>query len=335
MALAVIFLDVSEVRRFSYPLHIPVHILQKSIQERVVVPDGACGEFEMLNVDGVKADECIVELDVKLCHAATQNKWPTVVFEHRLEPVECFEDDLSVLLLVLLSARKASLVDAFVQITRQPRIDIVDLTLQVWWIEIQLSLFASLLEEIVERCVEHPHNVVTFVVDDLFRFLAPQKRYGVFPFIAGKALEVDIMQKFRTEKVIYRRPRIVIIGLREAPTAVILRVGFDNAHWQELLEAFQFTGEEGSMGERAEKADVKVISISFGWELHRTHLFRQEPCEGVVFGMFIRFLMLFRNSWCLDCGKERRARRRAMGSRWFGAMGKSSSSLRGYRSTYR
>ena len=64
MTLRIMFLNMFELRRFPKRRHIPIQMPQPFMQRWVSGADVADVAFEMLDVDGVEADDGRVETDV-------------------------------------------------------------------------------------------------------------------------------------------------------------------------------------------------------------------------------------------------------------------------------
>ena len=64
MALGIMILNMLELGRFAKRRHIPVQVAQPVVDGRVAGADVADVAFEVLDVDGVEADEGRVEADV-------------------------------------------------------------------------------------------------------------------------------------------------------------------------------------------------------------------------------------------------------------------------------
>ncbi len=61
--------------------------------------------------------------------------------------------------------------------------------------------------------------------------------------------------------------RVFVVSCWETPAAVVLGVGFHDAHREELLEAFELTGDDDAMSEWTEEAHVEVIAVRLDGEL--------------------------------------------------------------------
>lgn len=64
MALGVMILDMFKLGRFAKGRHIPIQVPHPVVQRRVARADIADVAFEMLDVDGIEADDGRVETDV-------------------------------------------------------------------------------------------------------------------------------------------------------------------------------------------------------------------------------------------------------------------------------
>ncbi len=64
MALGIMFLDVFKLRRLAKRRYIPIQLSDPTMQRRIPGAYIADVAFEMLDVDGVEADDCCVEADV-------------------------------------------------------------------------------------------------------------------------------------------------------------------------------------------------------------------------------------------------------------------------------
>ena len=68
MALRIMFLDMFKLRRLPKRRHIPIQMPHPLVQRRVSRSYVADIAFEVLDVDGVEADDCCVEADVCFCY---------------------------------------------------------------------------------------------------------------------------------------------------------------------------------------------------------------------------------------------------------------------------
>ena len=64
MTLSIVFLDMFELRRLPKSGHVPIQMPQPLMQRRKARADVADVAFEMLDVDGVEADDGRVEADI-------------------------------------------------------------------------------------------------------------------------------------------------------------------------------------------------------------------------------------------------------------------------------
>ena len=68
MALGVILLNMSEIRRILSFIVIPVHVLQPITQHWIRVPDRTEITLEVLNIDGIETDERGIGADIEFGH---------------------------------------------------------------------------------------------------------------------------------------------------------------------------------------------------------------------------------------------------------------------------
>ena len=238
MTLRVILFDMSELRRLPKPLHMPVQVLDIAVQIRIVVPDRAHVQLEMLHVHSVEPDQCWIGEDVDFRQITPQEKCLALRFEQLLESVERAEDAATCALVALLVGCEAGAVDAAVQLWHQPRSHIVDLASADLRIQIQLPLRTVLRQEMVEGRVEHAQNLVRLVIDDLAGFLVPEHGHGEFArvfVIEGRRAEVDLVQECRVVEMVDRAAGVFGVRGGEAPAAVVFWVGAHDAEGDEAL----------------------------------------------------------------------------------------------------
>lgn len=265
LAFTVVLLDMLELGRLLHPGHFPVQMFQPAVQARVIVSNAADHEFEMLLVDGVEADEGGVEFEVDFGDVLAEDVhvvW--VVGKMGFEAVEGGEDDAAVFFIGGLGGGEAGFVDAVVEVGHHPGVDLVDLMLEVRWVKVQFALGCFIRRKVVvEGGVEHAHDILAFVVNDLVGLLVPEHGDRVFTLVFGIGSVVDLVQEFAVEEVVDGAARVFVVGSGEPPPASFFRVRFHDAHGKEVLQAFELAGQEYAMGERTEEGQIQVIAIGF------------------------------------------------------------------------
>ena len=186
MTFTVIFLDVLEICCFFDPGYVPVHILQPPVQAWVSVAYTPEHELEMLLVYCVKSHQRRVQLDVylcRLCCAKYEGRGGGGVCHHLLEPIQRFEDDSAILLVVLLGVCEAGFVDAGVEVRHHPTVHFINLSSQLRGVGIKRSFLVGFRQIVVKCVVQHTHNILTLIVHNLVCFFIPQHRHRVLTLI--------------------------------------------------------------------------------------------------------------------------------------------------------
>jgi len=97
MTLGIMLLDMLELRRLSKGRHLPIQLPQPLVQMGVPATDIADVTFEMLDVDGVEADDGGVESDVGFGDGGAVVVGGRVVGEVGFSAIEGFEKGVDVL----------------------------------------------------------------------------------------------------------------------------------------------------------------------------------------------------------------------------------------------
>lgn len=238
MTFTVIFLDVFEVCCLLDPGYVPVHILKPPVQARVPVAYTPEHELEMLLVYCVKSHQRRVQLDVYFCRlCCAKYKGRGGVCYHLLEPVQRFEDDSAVLLIVLLRVREAGFVDAGVEVRHHPTVHFINLSSQLGGVDVKRSFLVGFRQIVVECVVQHTHYILTLIIHNLICFLIPQYRHRVLALVFRIRLEVEVMEEFGVEKVVNSAAWVFVICRWKAPTTIVFRVWLHDAHGQKFLQA--------------------------------------------------------------------------------------------------
>ena len=194
VTLAVVFLDVLEIGRGLDTGHVPVHVLQPSVEIRVAMPYTPYHELEMLLVYCVEAYNGCVELDVYLCRASCAEYVRGRGFRcHLLEPVQGFEDDFAILLVVFLGVCEAGFVDAVVEVGHHPAVHLINPFPQFGWVGIKVPSFVALGQIVVKDMVQHAHQILALIIHNLIGLFIPQNGHAVFPLVVCVRLEVDLV----------------------------------------------------------------------------------------------------------------------------------------------
>jgi len=177
MTLGIMLLDMLELRRLSKGRHLPIQLPQPLVQMGVPATDIADVTFEMLDVDGVEADDGGVESDVGFGDGGAVVVGGRVVGEVGFSAIEGFEKGVDVLFVGCLrtGARyvswvlgggkrvwrvvrcKPGLVYTIVDVAVRPLIALIDLFPQLLGKEIDFLVFLG--EEVVEFGVEHADDL--------------------------------------------------------------------------------------------------------------------------------------------------------------------------------
>ncbi len=174
VTLAVVLLDVLEIRRRLDTGDIPVHVLQPSIQFWVPMPYIPDHELEMLLVYRVKSHQRRVKLDVylrRLCCAEYEGSRGFCC--HLLESIQRLEDDSAILFVVFLGVCEAGFVDAVVEVGHHPAVHFINFSSQLGWIGVKLSSVIALGQMVVVCVVQHAHYIFTLIVHNLICLLVP------------------------------------------------------------------------------------------------------------------------------------------------------------------
>lgn len=118
--LCVVFLDVLEVSRLFEAGDIPIQISQPVVQDGVFSPYHAQVAFEMLDIDGVEANDCCVSSYVELCELGSKYEGATILCCDLFESVQCSEDGKDVLVVCGLIFCEASFVNSRIEVTIDP-----------------------------------------------------------------------------------------------------------------------------------------------------------------------------------------------------------------------
>jgi len=170
-------LNMFELRRLgSKRRHIPIQFPHPPVQIRVPRPDVADIALEVLDVDGVEADDGRVQTDVGL-----RDVRPVVVRsavirgvfgEMGFGAIERFEEGVDVVLVGFLGGGEAGFVHAVVDVVVGPVVGFVDFALEGFGQEV--DGFVLLGQQVVELGVHHADDFGGFVADDGFFLLVPE-----------------------------------------------------------------------------------------------------------------------------------------------------------------
>lgn len=153
MALGVMVLDVLELGGPTKRRLIPVEISHPLVQIGISAANISDVALEVLDVDGVEADDGRIEADVGLGDLVAEVERSRRFSEVGFGAVERFEELLDILLVRFLGCREAGFVHAVVDVVISPGVGFFDLGLEVFGEEDDVFVFV--LDQVVEFRVEH------------------------------------------------------------------------------------------------------------------------------------------------------------------------------------
>lgn len=307
MTLRIMLLNMFELRRLGPKRrHVPIQLPHPPVQIRVPRPDIADIALEVLDVDGVEADDSRVQADVGLRDVGPVVVWPTVirgvVGEMGFGVIERFEEGVDVFLVGFLGGGEAGFVHAVVDVVVGPIVGFVDFVLEGSGEEI--DGFVLLGQQVVELGVHHADDFGGFVADDGFFLLVPEGGDSEAAAVVLVDLEVELAEVgvVWMEGVFgYVLAGDLLAFFDEAPAwgVLVLAVPSDlqvglltlfehvpvhTGEADDVLQTFELPHDEGSVCYRmlalvcfvfgpcrptpwTRIADIKVVAILLWWEL--------------------------------------------------------------------
>lgn len=143
-----------KLRRLPERRHLPVQPTQPAMQSREARSDVTQVTLEVLDVDGVEADDRREETNIGLSERVSEEVARGRVFDEvGFDPVERGEERGDGLFVGFLGGREAGFVDAVVDVVVDPFVAGVDFGAQGGGEEVEGFIFCG--EEVVEFVVEH------------------------------------------------------------------------------------------------------------------------------------------------------------------------------------
>jgi hypothetical protein len=217
--------------------------------------------LEVLNVDGIEADDGREKADVLLCQAVAEVEWAAGLCEICFCAIERGEECGDGLFVRFLSSRwwlvwiygscgwqnirsKARFVDTIVDIVVSPLVSLLDLGLQV--LRKENHVLILVFEQVVEFGVEHANDLARLVADDgvLLGVIKRGDRESTFVVLIHVKVDVTQVSEALVDGV---RPnilaRLVVLGGGKAP-ALLEHFPVDGGVRDDVLETLEFTNNQ-------------------------------------------------------------------------------------------
>ena len=111
---------------------IPIKITQPLMNSRISRPDVTDVRLEMLNIDGIEADDCRIKSHIALCDLLAPIEWSLRGRQVLFDFVKRIEQWLDCLFICLLSSGEAAFVNSVVYVVISPSIRFINLLLEVF-----------------------------------------------------------------------------------------------------------------------------------------------------------------------------------------------------------
>lgn len=120
------------------------------MNSRISRPDVTDIRLEMLNINGIKANDCRIQSHITFCDMLTPVEWSPRCWQVLFNSVKRFEQWLNSLFICFLSGCKAAFVDTIVYVVISPSIRLINLLPKVF--RIKRHILILLRKKIVELC---------------------------------------------------------------------------------------------------------------------------------------------------------------------------------------
>lgn len=206
------FLNMLKLRGAPKRLVLPIQVAHPLVQVRIPGANVAQVALEVLDVDGIEADDCGVEADVGFGGVrGGEQVGGGGLGEGSFDAVEGGEEGGHVFGVGFFGAAgvwsvrcsngreervresirsEAGLVHAVVDVVVDPVVHLFDVFLQVFGVKVNVLVLLG--ELVVEGGVEHADDFAAFVADDLAGFLVVESGHGEASAVVGVLLEVDV-----------------------------------------------------------------------------------------------------------------------------------------------
>lgn len=171
MTLIVAVLNVPHVHRLTNAWNLKQILCV--VEQISVLPNELLVALEVHRIHGVEADERHEQPNISLCQFVPCNV--PLLRQNLLALVQRCKQRMKRSFVGLLLGRESALVNAGVDISEHPAVYILDGGLQVLGVQVHLRM---LRYAVVELVVEHLHNVLVVVVDNLPRLRIPKDGNG-------------------------------------------------------------------------------------------------------------------------------------------------------------
>ena len=245
----VVALDLVDVDGLGDAGHL-VELAREAEQVRVV-GDQAQVALEVRVVDGIEADQRGEEAPVGLGDPVAVQV--AELSETCLEAIERAEERSHRLVVGLLRAREAALVDAVVDVRVDLALELVDLVAQRLGVEIEADV-----GEGVELAPEHADDLGRLVVHDPVRLPVEEHRHR---HVVGALLGEVVHLGEEVEAV--QGVELGAGGARERPAALVAD-GVEDRQADRVLESLQAPDDDRAMRPRAGERDVQVVAARHG-----------------------------------------------------------------------
>lgn len=178
---------------------------------RVVMSDGFVGAFEMGMIHGIEAVTCREETNVGFGENISGQK--LLCLQNGFHSVHSFEKCVHSLFVGPLCGGKSSLIDAIVDVWKDPFIQAINFFLKTFGVEGG----ARRRRKLIESFVEHAHDFGTFIIHNGVFHLIPKERDGETKLVIGIRLEVDFLDELRVIDRVFGAARTFRVG-REFPS---------------------------------------------------------------------------------------------------------------------
>ena len=113
---------------------IPVEITQPFMDGRISRSDVTDIRFEMLNIDGIKTDDCRVESHITFCDMLAPVEWSLRCRQVLFNFVKRLEQRLDSVLIRILSGGEAAFINSVIYVVIYPGIRFINLLSEAFWV---------------------------------------------------------------------------------------------------------------------------------------------------------------------------------------------------------
>lgn len=185
----VVRLDGVKVGRIFEGWVLPVQGTEPLVNVRITGANRIDVGLEVPHVDRVETDDRGVEANVRFRQAVPEDI-RSAIRQNFLHPVERLEERVDILEVGLLRRGKATLVHPIVDLGIHPRMEVIDLRLQILGVECEFPLVFR--QELIKGEIQVTDDFGRLVVYDRFQLVVPNHRHGAAQTVLWVRFKVEI-----------------------------------------------------------------------------------------------------------------------------------------------